>query len=135
MQRTALLLPTFVLLLGSTAIAQEVDEALAAEGEGIFQQCQTCHKLESDDNALGPHLQGVIGRTAGSVEGYNYSPALKSAGEGGLTWTEEELDAFLEDPQGYINGTRMAYPGLPDADQRAAVIEYIKANGGMSDQG
>lgn len=135
MPKTSLLLPALALFLGGAASAQEIDEALAAEGEQVFQQCQACHQLDSERNTVGPHLQGVIGRTAGSVEGYNYSEAMKTAGEGGLTWTEEELDAFLEDPQAHVEGTRMAYPGLDEAEKRAALIEYIKANGGSGGQG
>ena len=98
----------------------------AAAGEKVFVKCKTCHVLEEGKNAVGPHLYGVVGRTAGSVEGFNYSAANK---ESGITWTPDILFAYLEAPQTYLKGTRMAFPGIKDAQERANLIAYLEANG------
>lgn len=99
---------------------------VAAAGEKVFVKCKTCHVLEEGVNRVGPHLYGVVGRAAGSVEGFNYSTANS---ESGITWTKDVLFEYLEAPQDYIKGTRMAFPGIKDAQERADLIEYLAANG------
>ncbi|MBO1076090.1 c-type cytochrome [Roseomonas marmotae] len=90
------------LLAPSAAQAQEGD---AARGRTLFQrQCQACHQVAQPRNGVGPTLQGVMGRAAAGVEGYNYSPALRALGQ---TWTPETLDAYLANPTGVARGTRM----------------------------
>jgi cytochrome c2 len=122
---------SFALTPGSAG-AQDIDEALAAEGERVWRQCQACHQVgEGAANRVGPHLNGVIGRTAGSLEGFRYSSAMVEAGEGGLVWEEETLEAYLENPRQKVPGTSMAFAGLRQAEQRDAVVEYIKASGGI----
>jgi cytochrome c len=116
------------------AVAQdvEVDAELAAKGETVFRRCSACHQVgEGAVNRVGPALTGVIGRTAGTQEGFRYSNAMTAAGEGGLVWTEEELYAYLENPRAKVQGTNMAFAGLRDSDERLAVIEYIKQQGGV----
>ena len=98
----------------------------AAAGEKVYIRCKTCHLLEDGQNRVGPHLYNVVGRAAGSVEGFNYSPA--NAGSD-LTWTGEILFEYLEAPQVYLKGTRMAFPGIKDAQERADLIAYLEANG------
>ncbi len=98
-----------------------------AHGEEIFMQCQTCHVLEEGVNRVGPSLAGIIGRTAGTVEGYTYSPANADSG---ITWTPEKMFQYLENPQRIVPGTKMAFAGLPEGQDRADVIAYIQANGG-----
>jgi cytochrome c len=71
---------------------------------------------------FGPSLSGLSGRKAGSVPGYAYSPALKASG---LTWNATNLDRWLKGPQRLVPGTRMPYPGMPDAKARKAVIGYL----------
>ena len=116
------------------APAQEIDEALAAEGERVFRQCQACHQVGPDaQNRVGPALTGVVGRTAGTLEGFRYSDAMVEAGQNGLVWTEEELETFLENPREHVPGTSMAFAGLRQPEQRDAVVEYIKANGGIAE--
>jgi len=95
----------------------------AASGKSVFAQCRTCHVVDSDVNRIGPSLAGIIGRTAGSVEGFNYSPANKNSG---ITWTEEQMYVYLENPQKVIPKTKMIFGGLPDAQKRADVIAYMK---------
>ncbi|MGB3710776.1 MAG: cytochrome c family protein, partial [Erythrobacter sp.] len=88
--------------------------------------CKTCHVLEEGENRVGPHLYGVVGREAGSVEGFNYSDANANSG---ITWNEDVLFEYLENPQEYLPGTRMAFPGIRDAQERADLIAYLDANG------
>jgi cytochrome c len=109
------------------ASAQEVDEALAAEGESVFRRCQACHQVGPDAQArVGPPLTGVVGREAASLEDFNYSEAMQEVGANGLVWTEEELNSYLEAPRDKVPGTTMVFPGLPNEEDRLAVIEYIK---------
>lgn len=98
----------------------------ASNGAKVFVKCKTCHVLEDGVNRVGPHLYGVVGRTAGSVEGFNYSPANA---ESGITWSTDVLFEYLEAPQTYLKGTRMAFPGIKDAQERADLIAYLEANG------
>ncbi len=98
----------------------------AAAGETVFAQCRTCHLLEEGKNGVGPSLYNIIGREAGSIEGFNYSDANASSG---ITWTEDVMFEYLEAPRDYIPGTRMAFPGLKDAQDRADVIAYLQTNG------
>lgn len=95
----------------------------AAAGKRVFAQCMSCHGVEEGVNKTGPSLAGIVGRTAGSVEGYNYSPANANSG---VTWTEENMYVYLEDPRGYIPNTKMIFPGLKNAQDRADVIAFLK---------
>ena len=98
----------------------------AAAGEKLFIKCKTCHVIEDGVNRVGPHLYGIVGRVAGGVEGFNYS---KANAQSGITWSGETLFEFLEAPQTYMKGTRMAFPGIKDAQERADLIAYLEANG------
>lgn len=105
------------------ALAQEGDPE---RGATLFRHCNSCHVAAPDGPArTGPNLYGVMGRSAGSLEGVRYSPALRAAGEDGLIWTAETLDGFLQDPRGYIPGSRMSFRGLPDLQDRMDVIAYL----------
>lgn len=104
----------------ASPIAAAFEAADPAAGERVWRQCQACHVADQEQNRVGPHLVGLIGREIGSVEGFNYSGALPE-GE----WTLEELDAWLEAPREYAQGTSMSYRGLRDIEDRAAVLKYI----------
>lgn len=95
----------------------------AAAGKMVFAQCRTCHVTDEGVNKTGPSLHNVVGREAGSVAGFNYSPANANSG---ITWTEEKLFQYLEKPQRVIPNTKMIFAGLPDAQKRADVIAYLK---------
>lgn len=88
-----------------------------------FAQCIACHSVEPGKNGVGPSLAGVFGSKAGSVTGFNYSPANKNSG---LTWDEATLDEYLTAPMKKIPGTKMTYAGLTDPAQRKALIAYLK---------
>jgi cytochrome c len=95
----------------------------AAAGQRIFGQCRTCHVVEPGVNRVGPSLHGVVGRTAGTVPGYTYSAANLASD---AVWDEATLFTYLENPRGFMPGTKMAFVGLRDPQQRADVIAYLK---------
>lgn len=96
----------------------------AAAGEKVFAQCRACHQMgENAKNAVGPHLNGLFGRTAGSVEGYNYSPANKNSG---ITWDEAVFHEYIQNPRAKIPGTKMVYAGLKDEQRINDLIAYLK---------
>jgi cytochrome c len=97
-------------------------EGDAAAGEHVFARCVVCHSAKAGENKIGPSLAGVFGRKSGSEPGYNYSPALKSAG---ITWNEQELDKYLVNPGADIHGTKMLI-AVPNAQDRENVIAYLK---------
>ena len=95
----------------------------AAKGEKVFAQCKACHVAEAGKNRVGPSLWAVVGRSAGSMPGFNYSKANK---ESGVTWSEDVLFTYLEAPAKFMPGTRMAFGGLKKPQDRADVIAYLK---------
>lgn len=111
--------------LASTATA--ADEAAA--GEQLFNNsCRTCHSWKPGDNRLGPTLNGVVGRKAGTAEGFGYSSSMKNSG---ITWTEENLDKFITSPDSVVPGNNMKpFPGIHDADTRKKIIEFLKSKSG-----
>jgi cytochrome c len=117
-------------LAGAAALVfgcQAANAQDAENGEQVFRQCRACHQVgDGARNLVGPQLNGIVGRKAGSVDGFNYSQANKDAGSKGLVWTEEVLLKYLEKPQAFMPGTKMAYAGLRDADARKDLIAYLK---------
>ncbi|PLK27547.1 cytochrome c family protein [Novosphingobium sp. TH158] len=94
-----------------------------ASAPAAFGQCAACHAIKPDANGVGPTLFGVVGRKAGSMTGYAYSPAMTASG---LTWDEATLDAYLADPRAKVPGTKMVYAGQPDAAKRKELIDFLK---------
>jgi cytochrome c len=94
----------------------------AAAGEKVFVQCKTCHVTDPGQNRIGPSLAGIVGRQAGTVAGYTYSPANKNSG---ITWTKEKLFQYLENPQRVVPGTKMAFAGIQDPQKRADLIAWL----------
>ena len=116
------LLSTFV-IAGSAPSFADGD---VKKGERVFKKCKACHSLVAGKNGLGPNLVGVIGRTAGTMEGYKFSPAMA---ESGIVWTEENLTAYLQKPRAFIKGTKMTFPGIKGKkgpDQIADLIAFLK---------
>jgi cytochrome c len=96
----------------------------AGAGERVFAQCRACHQVgPTARNGIGPHLNGVVGRQAGSIEGYAYSPALKDSG---LAWDEAAFTAYIRDPRAKVRGTKMVYAGLKDEQRMRDLIAYLK---------
>jgi len=106
----------WILLVAFDANAQDV-----AAGKQVYAQCAACHSIDGS-HGVGPSLQGVIGRQAGSAPGFRFSRAMKGAG---YPWDAKTLDAYIANPQGAVPGNVMPYAGLPDAKQRADLIAYL----------
>ncbi|MGL5838890.1 MAG: c-type cytochrome [Sphingorhabdus sp.] len=97
----------------------------ALSGEKIFAKCSACHKIEKGAaNGVGPNLHGIVGKAVASVEGYNYSAALKA--KGGV-WDAAALDAYLENPRKFAPGTKMAFAGINNAEERKVLIDWMAA--------
>ena len=118
-----------VVALGMTvvAIGAARAEGDAAKGEQVFKRCMPCHNAGNKTNKIGPYVQGVVGRKAGTAEGFNYSDAMKNSG---LTWDEANLNQYLKNPKAKVPGNKMAFPGLPKQEDRDNVIAYLKKNSG-----
>ncbi len=93
----------------------------ATRGEQIYVRCLACHALATD--RVGPRHCGVVGRRAGAVKDFDYSPAMKKSG---LVWDEKTLDRFLKMPLALVPGSSMTYDGVPDAAERGDLIAYLK---------
>jgi cytochrome c len=98
-----------------------------AAGEKVFAQCRACHQVgETAKNTVGPVLNGLFGRKAGTVEGYSYSPANKNSG---IVWEEPVFREYIRDPRAKMPGTKMVYAGLKDDKRIADLIAYLKQFG------
>src|SRR5580693_3885035 len=117
--RLGLIASAFLVGLATSARAQDV-----AAGEKDFVVCRACHQIGPGAKiAIGPVLNGVVGRKAGTFPGYEYSPANKDSG---ITWTPEELDKYLTNPQAVVPHTKMVFPGIKDEKKRKDVIAYLQ---------
>jgi cytochrome c len=95
----------------------------AAAGEKVFAVCKACHQVgDTAKNAVGPVLNGLIGRKAGAVEGYNYSDANKKSG---ITWDEATFSEYIKDPKAKVPGTKMAFAGIKDEKKIKDLIAYL----------
>ena len=113
----------FVALL-AVAGAGEARAQDAAAGEKVFGVCKACHQVgETAKNNVGPSLNGLFGRKAGTIAGYNYTDANKNSG---LTWDEATFREYIKDPKAKIPGTKMIYAGLKDEQRTNDLIAYIK---------
>lgn len=119
MRSLALASAVGVLLAATSAAAQD-----ARRGQALFEtNCAICHSTAPGKNVMGPTLYRVVGRKAGIAPGFNYSPALQSSG---VVWTPANLDAWLASPRALVRGTRMSFPGLHAASDRADVVAYLE---------
>ncbi|MFZ4806361.1 MAG: c-type cytochrome [Hyphomicrobiaceae bacterium] len=117
--KKTLLIALSLAAMGTTAYAQD-----PAAGEDVFKKCRACHQVgETAKNAVGPKLNGIIGRTAGSVDGFNYSPANKGSG---VTWTEDTFKKYIVDPKAFMPGNKMAFAGVKDDKDVADLLAFLK---------
>lgn len=107
-------------LASSSVLAQEGDPAAGAK---VFNKCKACHVLDEDKNRVGPYLHGIIGRPAGTAEGFTYSGAMKDSG---IVWDEGTIAEYVADPKGYVPGNRMAFPGLKKPEDVTNLMAYLK---------
>jgi cytochrome c len=120
--RTALVATALLVVGAGPALSQDV-----AAGERDFVVCRACHQIGPNaKNAVGPVLNGVVGRKAGTYPGYQYSDANRDSG---IVWTPEELDKYLTSPQTVVPHTKMIFPGLQDAQKRKDVIAFLEQYG------
>ena len=120
--KLASLLSGAVGLLPLALVAQAQGVGDAQRGAQVFTQCKICHSLEAGKNVVGPSLHSLIGRKAGSVPGYAYSPAMKSAN---VTWTDDTLSKYLSDPKAFIPGDKMAFTGIKDPTKLGDLLAYL----------
>jgi len=121
--------PLYHLVIATTVLtapsaATGADSGNAARGERMYRACVACHSLEPNRNMTGPSLAEIWQRQAGSLPSFpRYSPALKSSG---IVWNDDTLDEWLKDPQHFIPGNTMTFPGMKDARQRADLLAFLK---------
>ena len=108
------------LVVGSPVQAGDIDA-----GARVFKKCKACHVVDKEKNKTGPHLVGIIGRPAASVESFKkYSKAMK---ESGIVWDAASLDGYLENPKKYLKGGKMAFAGLRKQKDRDNIIAYFES--------
>lgn len=107
-----------MLAVPTVALAQDADA-----GKAVFKKCAACHAVgPGAKNKVGPELNGIVGRQAGAVEGFNYSKALKDSG---ITWDEAKLSEWIANPRKTVPGTKMIFPGIKDELDRDDLIAYL----------
>lgn len=121
---------TILLVIALAGVASDAYAQDAASGEKVFAQCRACHQVGPNaKNAIGPVLNGLIGRKAGTHEGYTYSQAMKDSG---ITWTDDSFSTYIMNPRAKVPGTKMAFAGVKDPGKVADLLAYLKqfdANG------
>jgi cytochrome c len=110
-------------LVGVAALAALYATPTLADTPPAFGPCKACHKVEAGAKGIGPSLFGVVGRKAGTLEGFAYSEGVKALG---VTWDEEHLTKWITDPKAVVPGTKMAFPGIKKPEDVKAVIDYLK---------
>ena len=122
--RLSLLLAAVPALFLTAGAASAQD---AAAGEKVFLKCRACHQVgETAKNGVGPQMNGLFGRKAGTVEGYNYSDANKNSG---LTWDEATFKEYIKNPKAKIPGTKMIFAGIPNDKEIEDLVAYLKQFG------
>jgi len=124
MKFLAATLALLVLGMPLAAIAAEGD---VKKGKKVFRKCKACHVVNKEQNRVGPHLVGIIGRKAAAVEGYKYSKAMIAKAEEGLVWTEENFTEYMIKPKKFVPGTKMAFAGLKKEKQRVDLLAYLQS--------
>jgi cytochrome c len=113
------------LLAALTAVVTAHSEGDPKQGETVYKKsCLICHSVEAGKNKIGPSLHGIVGKKSATIEGFQYSPAMKNADK---TWDAKTLDEYLANPRGYIPNTKMVFPGLKDEGDRRNLITYLES--------
>ena len=99
----------------------------AAAGAKVFNRCRACHVADKEQNRVGPHLVGIVGRPVASVDNFRYSDGMAAKGAEGAVWEEGDLAVYLANPKAYVPGTSMAFPGLKKPDEIDNIIAYLKS--------
>jgi cytochrome c len=123
-------------VLAALCLAGPARAGDAAAGEKVFNRCKACHAVgEGAENRVGPELNGLVGRTAGTADGYKYSPSMQKAGADGLVWNRETLSTFLAGPKAMVTGTKMGFAGLKKPADIDNVIAYLETFSKTADAG
>jgi cytochrome c len=123
MRHFTLAFSALVIGMATPALAQD-----AAAGKNVFKKCMACHAADKDQNKVGPHLVGIVGRAAASIEGFAYSDAMKAKGTEGLVWDDANITAYVKAPKEFIAGNKMAFAGLKKDEDIANLLAYLKAD-------
>jgi cytochrome c len=117
--------------LAMLALAGPVAAQDAAAGQRVFNQCRACHIIENNGrNGVGPNLYTVFGRRAASIEGFRYSANMRTLGEQGHVWNEDNLRAYLRNPKDVAPQGTMSFPGLRNDQQLNDLIAYLRSQQG-----
>ena len=111
-----------IALLAALAFSTAAQAGDAAKGQKVFVKCKTCHEVATEKKKIGPTLKGIMGRKAGTVEGFVYSDAMKASG---ITWGEDTLKPYLADPKAVVPGGKMVFTGLKKEDDIEDVLAYL----------
>lgn len=112
------------LVAGAVGAEQTGDPDAGAQ---VFTKCSGCHQIgDGAVDKIGPHLNGIFGRSAAAHESYRYSKSMVRAGNDGLIWTAKTLDAYLENPRALVSKTRMSFRGLKEPEDRADVLAFLR---------
>ncbi|MDA9505914.1 cytochrome C [Bradyrhizobium sp. CCBAU 11386] len=114
-----------LLLFAPSSLAQQPANDETAQ-QAFNNSCRTCHSVKEGDNRLGPNLSKIVGRKAGSLPDYNYSPSMKEAG---FVWDQDKLTRFMVKPDEVVSGNKMQPYGGVSADEAAKVVAYLQAAG------
>ena len=110
-------------LCAAPALAPPVLAADAQRGQQLFQACAACHGKDGKGGSLGPALAGVVGRKAGALDNFRYSPTMQRSN---LVWTESNLRAYVANPQGKVKGNRMPFSGVRNPRDADDIVAYLK---------
>lgn len=135
MHLTTKIIVLVVFVLGAihvtTAVALDLQDGDPTRGMQVYKKCASCHMVGADArNRVGPVLNNIMSAKAAHIADYKYSKAMKKAAADGLHWNLETLNAYLENPKGYIPKTKMSFRGLKDGADRADVIAYLQTFSG-----
>ncbi|MCW2247130.1 cytochrome c [Azospirillum fermentarium] len=126
MSKKLLMGATIVAGLALTAMGAQAGDAAA--GKEVFKVCAACHTVEQGKNKVGPSLFGVVGRTAGTIDGFKYSKPMMEKQAAGYAWTEDNLKAYIINPKAVVPGGTMAFAGLKDEAKVADLIAFLASN-------
>jgi len=119
--------PALLALLAALVASPALADGDAEKGQKVYNKCKACHAVgEGAKNKVGPALNGIVGKEIASAEGFSYSDAFMAKKAEGFSWTEENLEAYLEKPKDFIPGNKMSFAGLKKEDEREDVIAYLK---------
>ena len=112
------------------SIAAPASAQDAAAGQRVFNQCRACHTIDAGGrNGVGPNLHGIVGRRAGSIEGFRYSANMRELAGSGLTWTEDKLREYITNPKAVVPSGSMSFPGIRNEQQLNDLLAFLKQNG------